>query len=259
MSNRLTPILAARAAFVEKAKQGQPLAELMSLVPTMPAGRGFRRAIQAPGLAIIAEVKRSSPSQGTIRAGADPVEIAKGYERAGAGCISVLTEPDWFNGRLEDMQEARAAIRLPVIRKDFTVDFWQIAESRLAGADAVLLIVAALGDRLREFISFARECGIDALTEVHTRAELDIALKAGADLIGVNNRDLTTFEIDLAVSERLRPLVPAGIPFVSESGIATVADMKRMAAIGADAVLIGTSLMAAADPFAKLAELKAAA
>jgi len=259
MSNRLTPILAARRTFVDAAKAARPLAELMKGVSSAPPVRGFRNAILQPGLTVIAEVKRSSPSQGTIRAGADPVEIARGYERAGAGAISVLTEPDWFNGRLEDMQDARAAIHLPVIRKDFTVDFWQVAESRLAGADAVLLIVAALGNSLRDFIGFARECGIDALTEVHTRAELDIALEAGADLIGVNNRDLTTFEIDLAVSERLRPIVPAGIPFVSESGIATPADMRRMAAIGADAVLVGTSLMQAADPFAKLAELKAAA
>jgi indole-3-glycerol phosphate synthase len=258
MSNRLTPILEARRAFVAKAKMETPLDIMLQRAAAMPPTRGFRNALLQPGLNVIAEVKRASPSQGAIRTDADPVAIAQGYERAGAAAISVLTEPDWFHGSLEDMQRARAAISIPVIRKDFTVDLWQIAESRAAGADAVLLIVAALGQGLKHCLTFARQVGIDALTEVHTREEMDIALAAGADLIGVNNRDLTTFEIDLAVSERLRPMVPAGIPFVAESGIATPADMQRMKAIGAHAVLIGTALMSASDPFARLAALRAA-
>jgi indole-3-glycerol phosphate synthase len=258
MSNRLTPILDARRAFVARAKTAQPLDALLKRLPDAPKTRGFRNALLRPGLNVIAEVKRASPSQGAIRADADPVAIAKGYERAGAAAISVLTEPDWFNGRIEDMQQARAAIGIPVIRKDFTVDVWQIAESRLAGADAVLLIVTALGRDLKTYVAFARQAGIDALTEVHTAEEMEIALDAGADLIGVNNRDLTTFEIDPAVSERLRAMVPAGIPFVAESGIATPADMRRMQAIGANAVLIGTALMQSADPYARLAELRAA-
>ena len=258
MSNRLTPILESRRAHVAEASRAVPLDAMLKRAAAMPLTRGFRRALLQPALNVIAEVKRASPSQGAIRADADPVAIAQGYERAGATAISVLTEPKWFNGSLEDMQRARAAISIPVIRKDFTVDVWQIAESRAAGADAVLLIVAALGRDLKTFIEFARQVGIDALTEVHTRAEMEIALEAGADLIGVNNRDLTTFEIDLAVSEQLRAMVPAGIPFVAESGIATPDDMRRMQKIGASAVLIGTALMSSGDPFARLAELKAA-
>lgn len=253
--DRLVPILEARRADVARLRQEKPLASLERAIAAAPPARGFRAALLRPGLQAIAEIKRSSPSAGMLREAAEPAPIAKLYEKAGAACLSVLTEPHFFNGDLSDLQAARAAMALPVLRKDFTIDGWQLAEARAAGADAALLIVAALGQQTRGLLETGRAYGLDMLVEVHDEAELDIAIGAGADLVGINNRDLTRFTIDLGVTERLRPRIPAGIAVVAESGMESRADVARMAALPVDAVLIGSALMRAEDPGAKLAEL----
>lgn len=253
--DRLVPILEARRADVARAKQERPLAEIERTLASAPPARGFRAALLRPGLQAIAEIKRSSPSAGTLRASAEPAAIGELYEAAGAAALSVLTEPHFFNGALPDLEAARAAVSLPVLRKDFTIEGWQLAEARAAGADAALLIVGALGDETGRLLEIGRSYGLDMLVEVHNEAELDIALASGADLIGINNRDLTRFTIDLATTERLRPLIPSGIAVVAESGMEKREDVARMAAIPVDAVLIGSALMRAEHPGAMLAEL----
>ena len=253
--DRLIPILDARRADVARGKAERPLKEIERALASAPPARGFRAALMRPGLQAIAEIKRSSPSAGMLREAAEPAAIARLYETAGAAALSVLTEPHFFNGTLPDLQAARAAVALPVLRKDFTIDGWQLAEARAAGADAALLIVGALGPETRPLLEIGRSYGLDMLVEVHDEAELDIALAAGADLIGINNRDLTRFTIDLATTERLRPRIPAGVAVVAESGMETRADVLRMAEIPVDAVLIGSALMRAEDPGAMLAEL----
>jgi indole-3-glycerol phosphate synthase len=257
MSNRLTPIVDQRRIDVAAAKQARPLADIEAGLPSASPVRGFTAALAKPGLQVIAEIKRRSPSMGTLKGDADPAAMAALYERGGAACLSVLTEPHHFNGHLDDLVAARAACRLPVIRKDFAIDFYQLAEARLAGADAALLIVAVLGSATREFLDACRHYGLDALVEVHDEAELEIAIAAGAKLIGVNNRNLTTLEIDLATSERLKPLMPAGVITVSESGLEEPGDFARMADAGYDAVLVGTALMRAGDPAERLKVLLA--
>lgn len=258
MSDRLAPILARRRQDAAHGRAIRPLAAVEAAIASLPTCRGFRRAVARRGLQVIAEIKRASPSAGSIRAGAEPAVIAARYADSGAACLSVLTEPHWFHGSDDDLRAARAAVSIPVLRKDFIVDPWQVAEARALGADCVLLIVAALGDETSAYYAQAKSYGLDVLVEVHDEAEMEVALRAGADLIGVNNRDLTSFTIDLAVSERLRPMVPAGTLFVAESGIESEADMRRMDSLGADAVLIGSALMKAPDPGAKLAALLAA-
>jgi indole-3-glycerol phosphate synthase len=185
--------------------------------------------------------------------------VARRYQAAGAAALSILTEPHHFGGSLDDMIEGRAAVSLPVLRKDFTVDPYQLVEARVAGADAVLLIVAVVPDRLAELGQAARALGLDAVVEVHDERELELALGAGADLIGINNRNLHDFTIDLATTERLSRIIPPGVVVVGESGIETPADMRRLAATRIDAVLIGSSLMRSPDPGALLAALRAAA
>jgi indole-3-glycerol phosphate synthase len=213
--------------------------------------RGFRRALLARGSGprVIAELKRRSPSKGEIRRAFDPVAIARAYEAAGAAALSVLTDERFFGGSLAQLESVRRATRLPLLRKDFVLDAYQIDEARVAGADAVLLIVAALPaaevGRLRER---AAALGLDVLVEVHDEAELDVAKGAGADLIGINNRDLRTFRTDLAVTERLAPLVPEGALVVAESGIFGREDVTRLQRAGAAAFLVGESLMREADP-----------
>jgi indole-3-glycerol phosphate synthase len=253
--DRLVPILEARRADVARGKEERPLAALERAIASAAPARGFRAGLMRPGVQAIAEIKRSSPSAGTLRASADPAAIAILYEKAGAAALSVLTEPHFFHGALVDLEAARTAAALPVLRKDFTIDGWQLAEARASGADAALLIVAALGPETRRLLEIGRGYGLDMLVEVHDEAELDIALAAGADLVGINNRDLTRFSIDLAVTERLRPLIPAGIAVVAESGMEKRADVARMAALPVDAVLIGSALMRAENPGAMLAEL----
>lgn len=219
--------------------------------------RGFRRALaQASGPAVIAEIKRRSPSKGEIRADFDPVACARAFAAGGATALSVLTDEHFFGGCLEHMGAARSAVALPVLRKDFVVDAYQIDEARAHGADAVLLIVAAIAPAtLAQLLDRATSRGLDTLVEVHDEAELDVALGAGADLIGVNNRNLRTFATDLATTERLAPLVPDSVLLVAESGISGPEDLARMARVGARAFLVGESLMREPDVEAALRRL----
>jgi indole-3-glycerol phosphate synthase len=211
--------------------------------------RGFRAALEsAAGVALIAEVKKASPSVGLIRQDFDPVGIARAYEQGGAACISVLTDSPFFQGESEHLSRVRQAVAVPVLRKDFILDEVQVLETRALGADAYLLIVAALEPPLLdELLAAGRELGMDALVEVHDEGELATALSAGADLIGINNRDLRTFAVSLDVTERLASRVPSHALLVAESGIKTRADVERLKACGVKAVLVGESLMRAAD------------
>ncbi len=225
--------------------------------PNQSTARGARRdrlATQgaagaphrAPRLALIAEVKRRSPSKGDIAHGLDAVAQARAYEAAGADAVSVLTEPSRFGGSLEDLRAVAAAVRLPVLRKDFIVDVYQVWEAAEAGAAALLLIVAALSDaELAALLDEVAACGMDALVEVHDEAELRRALAAGASLVGVNNRNLRTLTVDLAVTERLAPMAPPGVLLVAESGVGDAADARRVARAGARALLVGEALVRA--------------
>ncbi len=208
----------------------------------------FRAALRRPTIAVVAEVKRRSPSAGAIREDLDPGERAALYEEHGAAAISVLTDGPYFGGSIDDLRSASQRCSVPVLRKDFILDEVQILEARAAGAAAVLLIVRALGNRLLPLLHYAAEAGLDALVEVHTDGELTAALDAGATIVGVNSRDLDTFAINLETALRIVARVPADCIAVAESGMATEPDVLRAAAAGADAVLIGTALSAAASP-----------
>jgi indole-3-glycerol phosphate synthase len=222
--------------------------------------RGFARALCAgPRPRVIAEFKRASPSKGEIRPGADPARIARAFANAGAAALSVLTDREFFGGCLDDLRRARAACDLPVLRKDFTIDRIQILEARAAGADAVLLIVAALSDvALRELLACARELGLDALVEVHTAAELERAQAVGAELVGINNRDLHSFKTDVAVTRALLPLA-AGLTVVSESGLDSCEVLRALESEGVRAFLVGEALMRDVDPGAALRRLRGVA
>lgn len=220
--------------------------ELERAAERAPSPRGFARSLGAPGdrVSVIAEFKRRSPSAGDLATEADPASVAGSYETAGARALSILTDGPGFGGSLEDLRSARDAAGLPVLRKDFVVDPVQVLEARAAGADAVLLIVRALErSRLRSLIRSVQEAGMDALVEVHDEEELEAAVHAGGRCIGVNARDLESFEVDLARSETLVGRVPPGLVAVAESGIRAPEDVDRMGAAGADAVLVGTALM----------------
>lgn len=219
--------------------------------------RGFARALrEGPRPRVIAEFKRASPSKGVIRKDADPVAIARAYQAAGAAALSVLTDEAFFRGSLADLRAARGACTLPVLRKDFTIDPLQVIEARAEGADAVLLIVAALDDaQLVDLDACARELGLDVLVEVHDEAELERALAAGADLVGVNNRDLRTFVTDVGATRRLLPKA-RGRTVVSESGLDDAATLRALEAEGASAFLVGEALMRDADPGRALARLR---
>ncbi len=236
-------------------------AALAAAIASAPPVRSFRAALlAAPGpIAVIAEVKRRSPSRGELAPRLDPAELARAYESGGAACLSVLTDEEFFGGSAEDLVAARAACGLPVLRKDFTVCEADLDEARAMGADAALLIVAALGDEeLTRLLTRCRALGLDALVEVHDEEELRRALGAGADLIGVNQRDLHTFEVDTARAERVRTAVPAGVVTVAESGIGSGSDLARLAGAGFDAALVGERLVTAPDPAAALRELRGA-
>jgi indole-3-glycerol phosphate synthase len=221
--------------------------------------RGFAAALRQPGLRVIAEFKRRSPSGGHIRPGASPEEVARMYADGGASALSVLTDERYFGGSDADLAEARAVTTLPVMRKDFVVDAYQVYEARAIGADAILLIVRTLSDAdLRAYLALSHELGMDTVVETHSESEVERALAAGADIIGVNNRDLDTLTTDVTLAPRLRHMVPADKLFVAESGISSPEHIARMADAGVDAVLIGESLLRAADPGARLAELVAA-
>ena len=224
---------------------------VMTEAPPSPP-RGFRRALDAAvaagGFGLIAEIKRASPSKGLIRADFDPPAHARAYEAGGAACLSVLTDAHYFQGHEDYLVAARAAVDLPVLRKDFMVDPWQVEEARRIGADAILTIVAALSDaQMREIEDAAIAQGMDVLIEVHDEGELERALSLGSRLIGVNNRDLRDFSVDLARTERLAALMPAGTTVVAESGLSSRADLDRLAGHGVRCVLVGEALMRQAD------------
>lgn len=219
--------------------------------------RSLASAISVPGLSVIAEIKRRSPSAGYIDRDLDPVTMALRYEAGGADAISVLTEPHFFGGSLADLTAVREAVSVPVLRKDFTRTASQIWEARAAGADAVLLIVATLGEsELRELVSVARAVGIDAIVEVHSTAEVAVAAAVGADIIGVNNRDLTTFVTDLTVAEDAASSLPDDVLTIGESGVSSVEGAERMSAAGYDAILVGEALVRSSDPAGLVAALK---
>lgn len=217
----------------------------------------FKAAVSRPGrINLIAEIKGRSPSQGVIRESFDPREIASIYETNGAAALSILTDEEFFGGSLERLEEVRRVVSLPLLRKDFIIDEYQIYEAALFHADAILLIVRILKqDQLREYLRLAASLGMDALVEVHSEEELERALEGGAAIVGINNRDLTTFKVSLETTLRMAPRVPAGRVVVSESGISSVEDVKRVARAGVNAILVGSALMKAKDPAMKMREL----
>jgi indole-3-glycerol phosphate synthase len=219
--------------------------------------RGFIEAIASPGLSVIAEIKRRSPSAGDIDASLDPVVQALAYEAGGADAISILTEPDFFGGSIRDLVAVREAVALSVLRKDFTRNEAQIWEARAAGADAVLLIVATLTQsRLEDLVSVANDVRVDVIVETHSASEIERAVAAGAVIIGVNNRDLSTFTTDLSVAEDLAPLLPAGVVSIGESGVSSVEGAARMRSAGYDAILVGEALVRSPDPAGLVTALK---
>jgi indole-3-glycerol phosphate synthase len=243
----------AELALRKRAVTSQALAEIVeqhARSATRAPRRGvLRTALTRPGIAVIAEFKRRSPSAGVLREGAEVAQLVGAYERGGAGALSILTEQANFDGSLEDLRAAREVSRLPILRKDFVVDRYQLLEASAAGADAVLLIVAALSDS--EFASLledARELGLDVLVEVHDRNELERALALEPELIGINNRDLRDFSVDIGRTRVLRPAIPPGVVVVSESGIGSAEQLRELERDGVDAVLIGESLMRSRDP-----------
>jgi len=252
----LETIVAAARTRVQTRRELVPEAALEARIASQRGTRGFRAALSRPGVNVIAECKRRSPSKGLLLADYDPVRIARSYEQAGAAAISVLTEPTFFDGDLSHLEAVRAVVGIPVLRKDFIVDRYQLLEARAFGADAVLLIVAALDDEsLMRLRQEAESLGLDALVEVHDGAELDRAIAAGADVIGVNNRNLRTLEVDLEASDRLAVRMPAHVVAVAESGLRSREDVDRLAARGYRAFLVGERLMTAADPGAALGAL----
>ncbi len=260
MTDILQRILARKAEEIAMRSAQLPLAELAARVADLPPTRGFVDAligkIDAGLPGVIAEVKKASPSKGVIRADFDPAAIAASYAQAGAACLSVLTDADFFQGSEAYLQQARAACALPVLRKDFTIDAWQVYEARMIGADAILLIVAALDDAtLLELSLLAAELDLDVLVEVHDEAELQRALDVPATLIGVNNRNLRTFETSLDTTLRLRTQVDDERVLVTESGIHTREDVRVLREAGVGAFLVGEAFMRAADPGAELARL----
>lgn len=259
MRTYLDAILAAHRAAA--AADNRSLDALVEQAKQVGPTRGFRVALERDGaseLAVIAEIKRRSPSKGDLYADLDPAHIAAAYERGGASCLSVLTDAEFFGGSVDDLDAARRSCSLPVLRKDFTVDGRDVCDARLMGADCVLLIVAALDDaELHELLALARSVGLDALVEIHDEYELERAVAAGADLIGVNQRDLITFEVDTDRARRLAPLMPPGVVRVAESGVRETDDAAVLRDAGYHAVLVGEALVTAADIEGAVARLKA--
>jgi indole-3-glycerol phosphate synthase len=256
----LKKILDHKREEVTAAKAAMPLSELRARLPDLPPARGFAASLERTAAvgrtAIIAEVKKGSPSKGVIRADFDPIAIASVYAENGASCISVLTDEHFFLGNLAFIPEIRKVVDIPLLRKDFIFDPYQVYEARVAGGDAILLIAAMLDlPRLKEFAALARELELDVLLEVHDEAELETALETDCKLIGINNRSLRTFVTDLSTTERLAPFIPADRLIVAESGINNRKEVIRLRRAGAKAFLIGESLMRESDMGAKLREL----
>jgi indole-3-glycerol phosphate synthase len=245
----LDEIVATKRREVAAARLRMPLEELEAQAVEAPPVRDFRAALEGPGpIQLIAEVKKASPSARVIRADFDPIAIARTYQAHGAACLSVLTDVPYFQGHLSYLARIRAAVAIPLLRKDFLIDEYQVVEARLAGADAILLIAEILDDAMMDhLIARARALGMAALVEFHDEANLPRVLAAGADLVGINNRDLRRFVTDLDLTLRLRDQVPPGVVLVSESGIKTRRDVERLEAAGVSAILVGETLMRADD------------
>ena len=245
---------------VALAEQACPLEIIRQKASRMEKGDGsFEKALRRPGLSFICECKKASPSRGVIAENFPYLQIAREYQEAGADAVSVLTEPKWFLGCDRYLREIAETVSLPCLRKDFTVDEYMIYEAKLLGASAVLLICSILSSRqLREYLQICETLGLSALVETHDEGEVDMALEAGARIIGVNNRNLRDFSVDTENSRRLREQIPAEVLFVSESGVKTAADAAALREIGADAVLVGEAMMRAKDKRAMLAELRGA-
>lgn len=243
---------------VEEAKRRQSLTEIRQRASDMPKGNfAFENALKKPDIAFICECKKASPSKGLIAPEFPYLSIAREYEAAGADAVSVLTEPKWFLGSDKYLKDIAEAVSIPCLRKDFTVDEYMIYEAKLLGASAVLLICSILSEeQIKEYIGICDGLGLSALVEAHDGEEVEIALRAGARMIGVNNRNLKDFSVDTENSRRLRQMILPEVLFVSESGVGSAEDVSRLRGIGADAVLIGETLMRAADKKAKLRELK---
>jgi indole-3-glycerol phosphate synthase len=256
MSARLDQLVQSTRDSLERRRRELPLAELERQIEVRREGRPFVEALYWSGTSLIAEYKRRSPSAGTIREGASCAELVRAYERGGAAAISVLTEEAHFGGSLDDLHEARATTALPILRKDFTVDAYQLYESKVAGADAVLLVVGSLeADELYELHRLAGELDLDAIVEIHDEDELERALEVDCDVIGINNRDLEDFSVDIERTFELIADVPAGKVVVSESGIHDRGQIEGLEQVGVDAVLIGEALMRAPDPEAAVRAL----
>jgi indole-3-glycerol phosphate synthase len=256
MAGILTTIAEHVRGVVEHRRRAMPLSALRERALFSAPTRGLVQALSGTTRRVIAEIKKASPSKGLIRADFDPVAIAQDYAAHGACAISVLTEERFFQGELSYLEQIHDAVGLPLLRKDFMLDAYQIVEAKSYGADAVLFIAAMLEPGLmRDLRAQATELKMDSIVEVHTEQELAVAIDAGAQLVGINNRDLKTFEVSLATTERLAPLVPAGVPAVCESGIDSLEQIRRVEKLGIHAFLIGESLMRAPAPGKKLAEL----
>ena len=255
----LERIVAARRRVLANEKQTTPAAKLEERVAAAPPPRDFRAALTRDGVNVIAELKKASPSRGVLRAAYNPAALAPALQQAGAAAFSVLTEPEFFQGSLEDLTVVRQVTNVPVLRKDFLFDTYQIYQARAAGADAFLLIAAILTTgELKRLITLGKQLGMAALVEAHTEEELARALEAGAEIVGINNRNLKSFEVSVETSLRLIESVPEECVAVSESGLSTAAELARLRASGFDAFLIGERLMQAADPAAALRELTGA-
>ncbi|MCL5074220.1 MAG: indole-3-glycerol phosphate synthase TrpC [Chloroflexi bacterium] len=253
----LDEIVAARHRSLKVSEQSCPLAELIRIIEARGEPlKDFAAALYGPRIRLIAEVKRASPSKGSFPPIPDVAGLVRTYAAAGTACISVLTEADYFQGSLTDLQAVRSAVDLPLLRKDFILDPYQVYETRAYGADALLLIVAILSDEeLRSLLGITQDLGMTALVEVHNQEEVNRALAAGASVIGINNRDLRDFSVDLQTTLRLLPLIPSGIVVVSESGIYSRADVLRLEEAGVRAVLVGESLLTSDAPTTKIREL----
>jgi len=255
MSDFLNTIRRLKEEEIAILKEERPIRVLKTIIHDLPSALDFREALRKPGIALIAEVKKSSPSAGIIAGELDPASIAPEYERGGASAISVLTESTYFGGDLADLIAVKGAVKIPVLRKDFIIDPYQIYEARSAGADAILLIAELLDrNQLTDYLRLAHHLGLSCLVESHGRGELEKAIEIGAEIIGVNNRNLKTLKVDIDTSIKLIPLIPPDRIRVSESGIKMVADVASVSGAGADAILVGEVLVRSKNPAEKIRE-----